>query len=92
MSCPPTVETLEFGEIHFAPSTRRGMPPIACASLLQSERLLFTGDHVLGGVSPVILPPDGDMAAYLNSLDKLRASISSASHRATATSCRTARR
>jgi glyoxylase-like metal-dependent hydrolase (beta-lactamase superfamily II) len=39
--------------------------------LLQSERLLFTGDHVLEGVSPVILPPDGDMAAYLHSLDKL---------------------
>lgn len=40
--------------------------------LLESERLLFTGDHVLDGVSPVILPPDGDMAAYLRSLDKLR--------------------
>jgi glyoxylase-like metal-dependent hydrolase (beta-lactamase superfamily II) len=26
---------------------------------------LFTGDHVLEGVSPVILPPDGDMSAYL---------------------------
>jgi glyoxylase-like metal-dependent hydrolase (beta-lactamase superfamily II) len=39
--------------------------------LLERERLLFTGDHVLEGVSPVILPPDGDMAAYLASLDKL---------------------
>jgi glyoxylase-like metal-dependent hydrolase (beta-lactamase superfamily II) len=35
------------------------------------ERLLITGDHVLEGVSPVILPPDGDMGAYLNSIDKL---------------------
>jgi len=26
--------------------------------------LLFTGDHVLEGVSPVILAPDGDMTAY----------------------------
>ncbi len=33
--------------------------------------MLFSGDHVLEGVSPVILPPDGDMAAYLHSLDKL---------------------
>jgi glyoxylase-like metal-dependent hydrolase (beta-lactamase superfamily II) len=41
--------------------------------LLERERLLFTGDHVLEGVSPVILPPDGDMAAYLHSLDKLKA-------------------
>ena len=40
--------------------------------LLERERLLFTGDHVLEGVSPVILPPDGDMSAYLRSLDKLR--------------------
>ena len=39
--------------------------------LLEPERLLFTGDHVLGGLSPVILPPDGDMAAYMHSLDKL---------------------
>ena len=35
------------------------------------ERLLFTGDHILEGVSPVILPPDGDMSAYIESLDKL---------------------
>ena len=39
---------------------------------LERERLLFTGDHVLEGVSPVILPPDGDMSAYLHSLDKLQ--------------------
>jgi glyoxylase-like metal-dependent hydrolase (beta-lactamase superfamily II) len=41
--------------------------------LHEAERLLFTGDHVLGGVSPVILPPDGAMAAYLHSLEKLAA-------------------
>lgn len=41
--------------------------------LLEQERLLFTGDHVLEGVSPVILPPDGDMSAYMTSLDKLEA-------------------
>ncbi|HEY3657882.1 MAG TPA: MBL fold metallo-hydrolase [Steroidobacteraceae bacterium] len=40
--------------------------------LLNDERLLFTGDHVLEGVSPVILPPDGDMSAYMDSLEKLR--------------------
>jgi glyoxylase-like metal-dependent hydrolase (beta-lactamase superfamily II) len=36
-------------------------------------RLMYTGDHVLGTVSPVILPPDGDMAEYLESLARLRA-------------------
>ena len=35
-------------------------------------QLLFTGDHVLGTVSPVILPPDGDMTEYLDSLQRLR--------------------
>ena len=40
--------------------------------LLEDERLLFSGDHVLDGVTPVILPPDGDMAAYLESLERLR--------------------
>ena len=35
--------------------------------------LLCTGDHVLGTVSPVILPPDGDMSEYLDSLARLAA-------------------
>jgi glyoxylase-like metal-dependent hydrolase (beta-lactamase superfamily II) len=34
-------------------------------------RLLYTGDHVLGTVSPVILPPDGDMGEYLDSLARI---------------------
>lgn len=36
--------------------------------LLREEGLLFTGDHVLQGTTPVILPPDGDMADYFASL------------------------
>ena len=40
--------------------------------LLEDEGLLFSGDHVLDGVTPVILPPDGDMAAYLHSLELLK--------------------
>jgi glyoxylase-like metal-dependent hydrolase (beta-lactamase superfamily II)/8-oxo-dGTP pyrophosphatase MutT (NUDIX family) len=36
--------------------------------LLEQERLLFTGDHVMQGSTVVINPPDGDMAAYLRSL------------------------
>lgn len=39
--------------------------------LLEQERLLFTGDHVLQGTTSVILPPDGDMAAYLAALRRL---------------------
>jgi glyoxylase-like metal-dependent hydrolase (beta-lactamase superfamily II) len=33
---------------------------------------LFTGDHVMGWSTTVIFPPDGDMADYMASLDKLR--------------------
>jgi glyoxylase-like metal-dependent hydrolase (beta-lactamase superfamily II) len=39
---------------------------------LESERLLFTGDHLMQGSTVVINPPDGDMAAYLESLRTLR--------------------
>ena len=40
--------------------------------LLEQERLLFTGDHVMQGSTVVINPPDGDMAAYLQSLAALK--------------------
>jgi glyoxylase-like metal-dependent hydrolase (beta-lactamase superfamily II) len=33
---------------------------------------LFTGDHVMGWSTTVVVPPDGDMAQYMASLDKLR--------------------
>ena len=40
---------------------------------LQEEKLLFTGDHVMGWATSVISPPDGDLFDYLNSLRKLLA-------------------
>ena len=39
--------------------------------LLEETRMLFTGDHVMQGSTVVINPPDGDMRAYLHSLEKL---------------------
>jgi glyoxylase-like metal-dependent hydrolase (beta-lactamase superfamily II) len=39
--------------------------------LLEEQRLLFTGDHVMQGSTVVISPPDGDMTAYLESLERL---------------------
>jgi glyoxylase-like metal-dependent hydrolase (beta-lactamase superfamily II) len=41
--------------------------------LLEETRMLFTGDHVMQGSTVVINPPDGDMRAYLASLQKLLA-------------------
>jgi glyoxylase-like metal-dependent hydrolase (beta-lactamase superfamily II) len=39
---------------------------------LDQEKLLFSGDHIMSGSTVVIHPPDGDMAAYLNALERLR--------------------
>jgi glyoxylase-like metal-dependent hydrolase (beta-lactamase superfamily II) len=39
--------------------------------LLEDRKLLFTGDHVMQGSTVVISPPDGDMQAYLASLERL---------------------
>jgi glyoxylase-like metal-dependent hydrolase (beta-lactamase superfamily II) len=39
--------------------------------LLEQDQLLFTGDHILQGTTSVILPPDGDMSHYLDSLAQL---------------------
>lgn len=41
--------------------------------LLEEEKTLFTGDHVMQSSTVVINPPDGDMAAYLASLRSLAA-------------------
>jgi glyoxylase-like metal-dependent hydrolase (beta-lactamase superfamily II) len=38
---------------------------------LPDNGILFSGDHVMGWSTSVIAPPDGDMAAYMASLDKL---------------------
>jgi len=38
---------------------------------LAGEQVLFSGDHVMGWSTTVVSPPDGDMAAYMASLDLL---------------------
>jgi glyoxylase-like metal-dependent hydrolase (beta-lactamase superfamily II) len=38
---------------------------------LPEANALFTGDHVMGWSTTVVSPPDGDMAADMESLDKL---------------------
>jgi glyoxylase-like metal-dependent hydrolase (beta-lactamase superfamily II) len=40
--------------------------------LLREEGLVFTGDHIMGGSTVVIIPPSGDMAEYLVSLERLK--------------------
>jgi len=42
------------------------------AYALLEENALFPGDHIMGWSTTVIGPPDGDMTAYLASLEKVR--------------------
>ncbi len=39
------------------------------AFVLREENGLFSGDHVMGWSTTVVAPPDGDMAAYMASLE-----------------------
>lgn len=38
---------------------------------LEESGALFTGDHVMGWSTSVVAPPDGDMGAYMASLERL---------------------
>jgi glyoxylase-like metal-dependent hydrolase (beta-lactamase superfamily II) len=57
-----------------------GKPLIAVATpghtsnhlCLAYQGALLTGDHVMGWSTTVVVPPDGDMADYMRSLEKLR--------------------
>ena len=39
---------------------------------LREENACFSGDHIMGWSTTVVAPPDGDMADYMNSLDKIQ--------------------
>lgn len=43
--------------------------------LLEEDGILFSGDHILNGSTTVVDPPDGNMTAYLESLDLLLATV-----------------
>jgi glyoxylase-like metal-dependent hydrolase (beta-lactamase superfamily II) len=70
---PRDGEALVLGDVALTAIHTPGHASNCICYLLSAERLLFTGDHVLEGVSPVILAPDGDMTAYMDSLNKLEA-------------------
>lgn len=44
-----------------------------CCFALHQENAFFSGDHIMGWSTTVITPPDGDMADYFASLEKVRA-------------------
>lgn len=68
---PVDGQTLQLGDVRLVAICTPGHASNCVCYLHQEAGMLFSGDHVLEGVSPVILPPDGDMAHYLASIDKL---------------------
>jgi glyoxylase-like metal-dependent hydrolase (beta-lactamase superfamily II) len=68
---PTDGERLSLGDIELTAIHTPGHASNCVCYLVPREQLLLTGDHVLEGVSPVILPPDGSMGDYLKSIDKL---------------------
>lgn len=70
---PRDGEVLELGSTRLVAIHTPGHASNCLCYVHAESRLLFTGDHVLEGVTPVILPPDGDMRDYLHSIDKLEA-------------------
>ena len=63
---------IEATEFHLTALHTPGHASNHLCYLLNEERTLFTGDHIMQGSTVVISPPDGDMATYLASLERLR--------------------
>jgi glyoxylase-like metal-dependent hydrolase (beta-lactamase superfamily II) len=66
-------DTLDGGEFTLRAVHTPGHASNHLCYLLEGSRWLFTGDHVMQGSTVVISPPDGDMIAYLGSLELLLA-------------------
>jgi len=65
-------DVIEATEYHLRVLHTPGHASDHLCYLLPEERTLFTGDHIMQGSTVVIAPPDGDMQAYLASLDRLK--------------------
>jgi len=70
---PAHGETLALGGIALRALHTPGHASNHLCYHLEQTGMLFTGDHVMQGSTVVINPPDGDMRAYLGSLQALLA-------------------
>ncbi len=62
---------LESTEFRLLALHTPGHSPDHLCYLLEEERMLFSGDTVIDGSTVAIVPPEGDMTAYLASLERL---------------------
>ncbi|HLX81547.1 MAG TPA: MBL fold metallo-hydrolase [Burkholderiales bacterium] len=70
---PADGERMSLGKLQLRAIHTPGHASNHLCYLLEQTKMLFTGDHVMQGSTVVINPPDGDMRAYLASLEKLLA-------------------
>jgi glyoxylase-like metal-dependent hydrolase (beta-lactamase superfamily II) len=74
---PPADFTFQHGDLLEAGDTvlevvhTPGHSAGHCCFLLRGHGVLFTGDHILGAGTSIVAPPEGDMAAYMESLSLL---------------------
>jgi glyoxylase-like metal-dependent hydrolase (beta-lactamase superfamily II)/8-oxo-dGTP pyrophosphatase MutT (NUDIX family) len=66
-------QRVDLGEVSLRALHTPGHASNHLCYLLEQSRMLFTGDHVMQGSTVVINPPDGNMRAYLASLERLLA-------------------
>jgi glyoxylase-like metal-dependent hydrolase (beta-lactamase superfamily II) len=64
-------QRIELGQISLRAIHTPGHASNHLCYLLEQTKMLFTGDHVMQGSTVVINPPDGNMRAYLQSLERL---------------------
>jgi len=62
---------LRTDEFHISALHTPGHASNHLCYLMENERILFSGDHIMNGSTVVIAPPDGDMAAYMQALARL---------------------
>jgi glyoxylase-like metal-dependent hydrolase (beta-lactamase superfamily II) len=66
-------ETLSFEAGHFTAVATPGHTANHLAYALEETGVLFSGDHVMAWSTTIVAPPDGSMADFMRSLDKLLA-------------------
>ena len=64
-------ERIALGGCHLRVLATPGHASNHLCYLLEEDRLLLTGDHLMQLSTVVINPPDGDMAAYMQSLERI---------------------
>lgn len=64
-------EFLRTGEFALTAVATPGHTSNHLCVAMDVDRSLFSGDHVMGWSTTVVSPPDGDMAAYMSSLEKV---------------------